>query len=81
MVDAHPQHQLVHQPRGPGDDVEMAIGDGVEGAGIESLCVPCQRPLNAIQMPPPMRKQPLTISSARMRERDRKAPAFPAISA
>ena len=32
-------------------------------------------------MPPPIRKQPLTISNALMRERDRKLPALPAIRA
>ena len=28
-------HQAVDEPAGPPDDVEMAVGDGIEGAGVE----------------------------------------------
>ena len=34
-VDRDADHQLVQQPRGAGDDVEMAVGDRIERAGIQ----------------------------------------------
>ena len=36
VVDADTDDELVDHPRGARDDVEMPVGDGVEGAGIES---------------------------------------------
>ena len=35
-VDRHADHQLVEQPRGAGDHVEMAVGDRIERAGIQA---------------------------------------------
>ena len=35
-IDGHADHQLVEQARGAGDHVEMAVGDGIERAGIQA---------------------------------------------
>ena len=36
VVDAYAQHQLVDHAGSPRDDVEVAIGDRVEGAGVKA---------------------------------------------
>ncbi len=62
-----------------GNKIEAAIWDSNWRQNLEWL--EDQRPRKAIHTPPAVRQMPLTISMARMRERESHWPALPASSA